>query len=337
MEDFIAILVMIAFVCFIIAAVTGIIYLIKKKQATKTIKKAFAISGASFLALITVIVIGINKLDEQLSNDPYLDATETADLSNEEPEEIDHYSYDENSAKADKDGNFSLTIKVDNGYEATIDESDDDMGNPTLKKTAEHQYTLTGKVKPDESLGIYRISLNKGDENSSGSVYIDNELVNSPNQAEEVNSEQSNDDNAFDIEYVIEEVMGSTVDWNGKEKDSIRKVEVNDNVGLMDGSKIAILELNEGVGLTSKTTEKQVNQHTLEIIKEIKEDTSLEFDVSSYVFFWYLPLTDDAGNEKGQKAFKIVLEKKTLDSIDYDNLKNVNLPSIADQYDKFFK
>lgn len=81
-----------------------------------------------------------------------------------------------------------------------------------------------------------------------------------------------------------------------------------------------------------------VNEDTLKITKALMEDsTSLDFKKDSITYFWYLPLTDKYGKTSSSEAFKISLENATLNKIDYKHLSNVDLPSVADQYNVLYK
>ena len=147
---------------------------------------------------------------------------------------------------------------------------------------------------------------------------------------------EETDDPEFSTEFAIEEAVGETVEWDDETLDVVDQVEVNDNYGKNDGSKLILAHLNAPVSLTSNLTKKTVQKQTLEIAKEIKESTTLDFEVDSITYFWYLPLTDVAGNTKRKLAYKIQLERDTLDNLNYDSLNSIDLPAIADQYNVMF-
>lgn len=148
--------------------------------------------------------------------------------------------------------------------------------------------------------------------------------------------ETANDDYANYIEMDINDAIGDKVDWNGKKKNTVREVEVNDNMGKQDGSKLILVRLNAPVEMTNKFTKEKVNEQTLEIAKAIKNDPTIDFKIESITYFWYLPLTDQYGNTKADTAYKISLEKGTLDKINFKHLENVDLPAIADQYNVLY-
>ncbi|MED4885054.1 MULTISPECIES: hypothetical protein [Bacillus] len=146
----------------------------------------------------------------------------------------------------------------------------------------------------------------------------------------------TNKDYADYVRFDIEDAIGDKVDWNGKKKNTVREVEVNDNMGKQDGSKLILVRLNAPVEMTNKFTKEKVNEQTLEIAKAIKNDPTVDFKIDSITYFWYLPLTDQYGNTKADTAYKISLEKSTLDKINFKHLENVDLPAIADQYNVLY-
>lgn len=145
-----------------------------------------------------------------------------------------------------------------------------------------------------------------------------------------------NEDYIYDVESAIAEAVGETVEWVDETLDVVDHVEVNDNYGKNDGSKLILAHLNSPVSLTSNLTKKTVQKQTLEIAKEIKESQTLNFEIDSITYFWYLPLTGAAGNTERKLAYKIQLERDTLDNLNYDSLNSIDLPAIADQYNVMF-
>ncbi|MEK3645871.1 hypothetical protein [Aeribacillus sp. FSL M8-0235] len=146
----------------------------------------------------------------------------------------------------------------------------------------------------------------------------------------------TNEDYAYFVQFAIEDTIGEKVDWNGKKKNTVREVEVNDNMGKQDGSKLILIRLNAPISATNNAIKKKVNEATLRISKVILDDINLDFEKDSITFFWYLPLTDSYGNTKEDTAYKISLEKDTLSKINFDDIQNVDLPAIADQYNVLF-
>jgi outer membrane protein assembly factor BamE (lipoprotein component of BamABCDE complex) len=151
-----------------------------------------------------------------------------------------------------------------------------------------------------------------------------------------VTVEKNNEDYAYFVQFAIEDTIGEKVDWNGKKKNTVREVEVNDNMGKQDGSKLILIRLNAPISATNNAIKKKVNEATLKISKVILDDINLDFEKDSITFFWYLPLTDSYGNTKEDTAYKISLEKDTLSKINFDDIQNVDLPAIADQYNVLF-
>lgn len=147
----------------------------------------------------------------------------------------------------------------------------------------------------------------------------------------------TNSDYVSYVKFAVQDAIGETVKWNHKNKDVVRKVEVNDNAGNQDGSKLILLQLNAPIETTNELIREKVNEQTLKIVKQIKEDSSIDFKIHSITFFWYLPLEDNYGNTKEDIAYKISLNNDTLKQINYDHMNDVDLQTIADQYNILFK
>ncbi|RID87088.1 outer membrane protein assembly factor BamE [Peribacillus asahii] len=150
------------------------------------------------------------------------------------------------------------------------------------------------------------------------------------------NDVPANEDYTYDIEFAIEETIGENVNWDDESKDVVKKVEVNDNIGKNDGSKLILVHLNGPIALTGSGVRQKVNEQTLEIAKALTQDDSLDFEIDSITYWWYLPLTDSYGKTKEKTAYKISLERDTLENINYEDLAYVDLPTIANQYNVLF-
>ncbi|MGE7121840.1 hypothetical protein ACQKIC_16610 [Peribacillus sp. NPDC046944] len=211
-------------------------------------------------------------------------------------------------------------------------------GNSSQDSYGIISYDFENKVESIEQFGI----------TSSDTTLLDDSGINNydnPKKStgvykdlEDLDTEEpTNKDYIYDVESAIEDALGETVDWNDKSKEVVKEIEINDNLGKNDGSKLILVHLNAPVKATNNFIKKKVNEQTLEIAKSIKDDSSIDFTVDSITYFWYLPLTDSNGKTKSSKAYKISLEKDTLENINYEDLDSVDLPAIADQYNVLFK
>ncbi|RIJ64120.1 hypothetical protein [Rummeliibacillus sp. POC4] len=168
---------------------------------------------------------------------------------------------------------------------------------------------------------------------------LDDDYFNPNKKTEEDNTntdeqEKTNFDYEISSEVSVEDSVGKTVNWNGDSKDVIRDVQVK---GKKDESKYITLKLNAPMNLTKNMIETQVNKNTLKIVKSIVEDPNFDSEIKNITFFWYLPLTDSYGKDKEDVAYKITLKNSTIDKLNLDNLTNIQLNSVADEYQVLFK
>lgn len=218
----------------------------------------------------------------------------------------------------------------------TKDEIVDIIGEPSSKNDDIRQWNYIGIDGVEENAEV-TFSFDLDDQLDlkldGGLTHQIDSTVSSSNEP----LETTNEDYIYDVEFAIEDALGETVDWNDKSKEVVKEIEINDNLGKNDGSKLILVHLNAPVKATNNFIKKTVNDQTLEIAKSIKDDSSIDFTVDSITYFWYLPLTDSNGKTKSSKAYKISLEKDTLENINYEDLDSVDLPAIADQYNVLFK
>jgi len=215
-----------------------------------------------------------------------------------------------------------------------------------LKKPSEGNISDLGDryqwTYSDDNLGLAYIEFsnktNKVVEKSEiGLLSDDSATVTDKNGTRDDDSlEPTNEDYTYDVEFAIEDAIGETVNWDEESKDVVKKIEVNDNIGKNDGSKLILVHLNGPIALTGSGVRKKVNEQTLEIAKALTQDDSLDFEIDSITYWWYLPLTDSYGKTKEKTAYKISLERDTLENINYEDLAYVDLPTIADQYNVLF-
>lgn len=168
---------------------------------------------------------------------------------------------------------------------------------------------------------------------------LDDDYFNPNKKTEEDNTntdeqKKTNFDYEISSEVSVEDSVGKTVNWNGDSKDVIRDVQVK---GKKDESKYITLKLNAPMNLTKNMIETQVNKNTLKIVKSIVEDPNFDSEIKNITFFWYLPLTDSYGKDKEDVAYKITLKNSTIDKLNLDNLTNIQLNSVADEYQVLFK
>lgn len=168
---------------------------------------------------------------------------------------------------------------------------------------------------------------------------MDGDYFNPNKKSEENNTnteeqEKTNFDYEISSEVSVEDSVGKTVNWNGDSKDVIRDIQVK---GKKDESKSITLKLNAPMNLTKNMIQTQVNKNTLKIVKSIVEDPNFDSEIKTITFFWYLPLTDSYGKDKEDVAYKITLKNSTLDKLNLDNLNNIQLNAVADQYQVLFK
>lgn len=261
------------------------------------------------------------------------DATDDEKESSEEPV----FTYNADSLNADKKGMFSLNIKVNDGYKPKIFQDNSDIG-AFIKKKDENNYELKGIIDPSEQSGSYHLVFSNNGKEQDEIIEIANTLAYSPASAEEENTEdidveQTNDDYAYDVEFDVEQAIGETYTQSGKKTNIVKEIQVNDNLAKDDGSKLILLYLNA----SPDYYDKKIDDKTLEVLEEIKNDDSLDFKIDSVVFFWQMAVVDSYGKNKTQTAYKIEIDNSTMNKINYKNKLAINLSEIATQYNKFIK
>ena len=297
---------------------SGIFFLIamNKKKTTRLSKKILLYS-------LGALVLGVSFFATSISSGSSSDSsTQNVDVEETELDEIDDTPITKQEYKQVKIGmTEQQVIKI-------IKKSEDRLElkwyyqNPDFS-SADITFDKDKRVIEKSEIGVL----------SGGSATI----TDNAGTRDDTSLEPTNEDYIYDVEFAIEDALGETVDWNDESKDVVKEIEINDNLGKNDGSKLILVHLNAPIKATNNFIKKTVNEQTLEIAKSIKDDSSIDFTVDSITYFWYLPLTDSYGKTKSSKAYKISLEKDTLEKINYEDLDSVDLPAIADQYNVLFK
>ncbi len=340
MDNLLAVFVILVILGFFASIGTGIVFLMMRSKTPGFLKKGFYSSVGIFLGALILMLVSLYSLDgpdeENVASKTQSNFTPD-DVTNVEVEESPSvFSYDESSAFAEENGNFTLPIKVKSGYTAEIDEFDT-VDEAELKEVGTDMYELTGSIDKGDIAGSYYIVFTKGNDTVGERIYIDNDLAYDPKLDTSVLEVATNDGYILDVEMDIEEVMGEYLKIDDEEVAVVEEVQVNDNAGKKDGSKLILIHLNTPMGLTSNKTQQKIDMQTLEITKAIYENPSIDFDIDSITYSWSVPIVDKEGTVENVFATKISLERKTLESLNYDRLKGIDVKRIADQYQSDIK
>ncbi|GKV70230.1 hypothetical protein NCCP2716_27280 [Sporosarcina sp. NCCP-2716] len=336
MDNLIAVFAILVILGFFASIGTGICFLIMRSRAPGMLKKGFYSSVGIFLCSLVLMIVSLNFQDDTDKENIAAEAQdnyEAVENTATEDEALPVFSYEESAAVTDENGDFSLAITVRKGLPVEFFEPRSDEG-ASLRKIDESHYVLEGNLPEDRQWGDYYILYGTPNNLEEERISVNNDLAYKPTEdAADIEDEPINNDTyVLDIKMDVEEVMGEYIEVKNEEVAVIDKVQVNDNVGKNDGSKLILIHLNSPIGLTNNKTQQKIDMQTLEITEAIYQNPDINFTIDSITYFWSIPIERKDGTIENIFASKISLERKTLETIKNSRVKISELEKIADQY-----
>lgn len=155
---------------------------------------------------LLIIIILISACSAIFSDDD----SEKESSSNDSKTEATNkevYSYDKKETVANDNGEFSLAIKAQSGYQASLKDSD-----AVLEKTGKGKYVLSDTISSEKENATYNISFAKGDDQEVATIKISNAKANKIYKKEKVKKDAIK--NEQELSYAM--LNKSQDGYNGK-------------------------------------------------------------------------------------------------------------------------
>lgn len=99
------------------------------------------------------------------------------------------FSYNEDKAQANENGDFSLVINVENGYKATLKSEE-----ATLEKSEKGKYQLSGNIQKDKETKSYKLVFTKDDKSETATIKVSNKKAYTLYKEEQTKTEAVNNE-----------------------------------------------------------------------------------------------------------------------------------------------
>lgn len=127
-----------------------------------------------------------------------------------------------------------------------------------------------------------------------------------------------------DLQSSIKKIV---TDVHGNDK-GIEAVDMVDNAGANDGTKLITVKIKASDNLTNNLMRVGIQDESTKMLEKFTQEKK----ISSVLFLWTFDLQDSYGNSKEDTITKIVVNRDVMDKINYKDFLYSDLPTVANQY-----